>query len=78
MDNTDMPDTKYVFKWNEDDIDGSINEATRVHNEMGGTGKCHLFYFICNPNQCILQPWYNHEMNDHLESVHLEEWEWFA
>ena len=73
-----MPANRYMFKWNEEDIDGSIEEATKVHNEMGGTGRCHFCDFTCKPNQCKLQPWYNHEMNEHLEAVHLEEWEWFA
>ena len=78
IDHMDKPATGYMFKWNEEDIDGSIAEATVVHNEMGGTGRCHFCDFTCKPNQCKLQPWYNHAMNDHLEAVHPEAWEWFA
>jgi hypothetical protein len=69
---------RYVFKWNGDDIDESIEEATRVHNEMGGSGKCHFCDFSCEPNPCKLQPWYNLVLCDHLEEVHPETWDWFA
>ena len=75
-DHRDIPANRYM--WNKEDIDGSIEEATEVHKEMGGTGRCHFCDFTCKPNQCKLQPWYNHEMNEHLEAVHLEEREWFA
>ena len=78
IDDMDMPATKYRFKWNDDDIDASIAEATRIHNEMGGTGKCHFCDFTCEPNPCKLQPWYSDEMNDHIEVSHPEAWEWFA
>ena len=70
------PATRYTCKWNDDDIDGSIAEATKIHNEMGGTGKCNFCDFTCEPKPCKLQPWYSHVMNDHIEVVHPEEWEW--
>ena len=78
IDHEELPATRHIFKWNEDDIDGSITEATRIHNEMGGTGRCHFCDFTCDPNPCKLQPWYSHVMNDHLEANHPEAWEWFA
>jgi len=77
-DHEDMPATRYIFKWNEDNIDESIEEATRIHNEMGGTGRCHFCDFTCEPNPCKVQPWYNLVMCDHLEDVHPETREWFA
>ena len=78
LDLEDIPATRNIFQWNEEDIDWSIEEATRVHNEMGGTGKCHFCDFTCQPNPCKLQPWYSHVMNDHIEAIHPEAWEWFA
>ena len=74
----EMPATRHRFKWNDEDIDASIEEATRIHNEMGGTGRCHFCDFTCEPNPCQLQPWYSDVMNDHIEASHPEEWEWFA
>ena len=56
MDQEDMPATRYIFQWNEEDIDWSIEEATRFHNEMGGTCRCHFCDFTCQPNPCKLQP----------------------
>ena len=47
MEHMDMPATKYMFKWNEDDKDASIEEATRIHNEIGETGRCHFCDFTC-------------------------------
>ena len=73
----DMPDTKYVFEWDEEDLDWSVNEARRVHNEMGKTGKCHFCDFSCEPNLGV-QSWYNIPMLDHLEVIHPEKEEWFA
>ena len=78
IDHEELPAIRHIFKWNEDDIDGSITEATRIHNEIGGTGRCHFCDFTCDPNPCKLQPWYSHVMNDHLEANHPEAWEWFA
>ena len=74
---TDMPDTKYVFEWNEENLDWSVDEARRVHNEMGKTGKCHFCEFFCEPNLGV-QSWYNIPMLDHLEEIHPEKEEWFA
>ena len=69
----DMPATRHRFMWNDEDIDASIEEATRIHNERGGTGSCHFCDFTCEPNPCLLQPWYSDVMNDHIEDSHPEE-----
>lgn len=72
-----IPATRYIFQWNEEDLDWSVNEARRVHNEMGKSGKCHFCDFSCEPNLGV-QSWFNPPLLDHLEEVHPETEEWFA
>ena len=63
--------------WKPYDKDWSIKETSRIHNEMGRSGKCHFCDFSCEPNLGVA-PWYNIPLNDHLEEVHPETEEWFA
>ena len=75
-----LPATRKVFKWNDDDMDGSQAEANRIYDEMGTTGKCHFCDFECEPNTKYqpCQAWWNPPLGDHLEEVHPETEEWFA